>query len=224
MANNLLQSTEAIQDYAKAIYSLQDRQDGLISTSAIAQRVDVSPASATAMIKRMAVLKLVRYEPYKGVSLTAAGERIALETMRHHRLIELYLAKALDMPWDGVHAEAEVLEHYISEDLEEMIAQKLSDPELDPHGDPIPDRSLNMPHEKTSVLADLKPGDSGVFKRVSDSDPAMLRYLAERDILLGAKFVVESKEPFDGPLNVKFDGHVHALGGRLARSMRVAIS
>lgn len=224
MANYLLQSTEAIQDYAKAIYSLQGRQDGLISTSAIAHRVEVSPASATAMIKRMAKLKLVSYEPYKGVSLTAAGESIALETMRHHRLIELYLAKALDMPWDRVHAEAEVLEHYISEDLEEMIAQKLSDPELDPHGDPIPDRSLNMPHDKTSVLADLKPGDSGVFKRVSDSDPAMLRYLAERDILPGAKFVVESKEPFDGPMYVKFDGHVHALGGRLVRSMRVATS
>ena len=129
------------------------------------------------MLKRMAELGLVEHRPYHGVELTEAGERVALEVIRHHRLIEAYLAEALGMPWDRVHDEAEVLEHYISEELEERMAVALGDPSHDPHGDPIPDRELAVSGEESVSLADLEPGERGVFCRVSDSDPEMLRYL-----------------------------------------------
>jgi DtxR family Mn-dependent transcriptional regulator len=169
----------------------------------------------------MAEMGLVEHEPYHGVRLTAAGDRVALEVIRHHRLLESYLAEALGMPWDRVHAEAEVLEHYISEDLEERIAAALGDPSHDPHGDPIPDRRLSIATEETVSLADLEPGGGGVFSRVSDSDPEMLRYLDGRGIHPGVELVVRSREPFDGPLFVEVGGAEHVLGHRLAAAMRI---
>jgi DtxR family Mn-dependent transcriptional regulator len=123
--------------------------------------------------------------PYKGVRLTAEGERLALEVLRHHRLLELYLAEHLDVPWDRVHEEAEALEHVLSEDLEARIAAKLGDPTHDPHGDPIPDRDLVIHEAETEALDSLPVGSGGRFVRVSDSDPAMLRYLDERGIAIG---------------------------------------
>ena len=137
-------ATEAVEDYAKAIHALAAREPGPVGTTALAERLGVSPGTVTAMVKRMADLGLVRYEPYQGVELTPPGERLALEVIRHHRLLESFLAEALGMPWDQVHDEAEVLEHYISEDLEERIAAALGDPDRDPHGDPIPDRDLTI--------------------------------------------------------------------------------
>ena len=216
-------NTEAVEDYAKAIYELERRVDGPVGTTALASRLGVSPGTATAMVKRLAELGLAEHEPYRGVSLTEAGERVALEVIRHHRLIEAYLAEALGMPWDRVHDEAEVLEHYISEELEERIAAALGNPEFDPHGDPIPDRKLAVPDESAGVtLASLEPGEGGRFARVSDSDPAMLRYLDERGIRPGAELVVRDREPFGGALMVTSEGISHAIGAELARRMIVA--
>src|SRR3954453_16097681 len=183
-------ATEAVEDYAKAIYGLQRQEDGPITTSALAERLGVAPSSVTAMVKRLDELGLVRYEPYHGVTLTAAGERVGLEVIRHPRLIEAFLADDLKMPWDRVHDEAEVLEHYISEELERRIADKLGNPKLDPHGDPIPTPELAMAADRTTALDRLQAGDVATFARVSDSDPQMLRYLADRGIRPGARLRV----------------------------------
>jgi DtxR family transcriptional regulator, Mn-dependent transcriptional regulator len=211
----------AVEDYAKAIYALERRGGGAVGTSALAERLGVSPASVTAMLKRMHEMKLVSHEPYRGVTLTATGEKVALEVMRHHRLLEAYLAEALGMPWDRVHDEAEVLEHYISEELEERIATALGDPPRDPHGDPIPDRELSLGAEQGVALADLDPGEAGTFSRVSDSDPAMLRYLTEQGIRPGASVRVVERQPFGGPLFVEVEGSRHAIGGDLAARMLI---
>jgi DtxR family transcriptional regulator, Mn-dependent transcriptional regulator len=212
--------SNAVQDYAKAIWTLAQRDDEPVSTSAIAERLEVSPASASAMVKRLEAMGLVEREPYHGVQLTAAGERVALEVVRHHRLLELYLAEALGMSWDRVHDEAEVLEHAISPALSELIAAKLGNPTHDPHGDPIPTADGEIHEAPTRALADLEPGDSGIFVRVSDSDPDMLRYLAARGIAPGDRFEVVEREPFEGPLTVVFGGEPHVLGGALTRAMR----
>jgi DtxR family transcriptional regulator, Mn-dependent transcriptional regulator len=212
--------SEAVQDYAKAIWSLAQRDDEAVSTSAIAERLDVSAASASAMVKRLESMGLVEREPYHGVKLTPAGERVALEVVRHHRLLELYLAEALGMSWDRVHEEAEVLEHAISPALSELIATKLGNPTHDPHGDPIPTAEGKIDEVPTFPLAELDTGACGVFVRVSDSDPDMLRYLAERGIAPGDRFEVIAREPFDGPLTVEFAGEPHVLGGALPKAMR----
>src|SRR5918998_6525267 len=177
--------SDAVQDYAKAIYSLQERLEEPVSTSALADRLAVAPASVSAMVKRLETLGLVTRGPYHGVELTPAGKRVALEVIGHHRLLELYLAEALGMSWDRVHEEAEVLEHAISPELSELIAAKLGHPTHDPHGDPIPTRDGEIDERPTRALADLHPGERGVFSRVSDSNPEMLRYLSERGIAPG---------------------------------------
>ncbi len=214
--------SSAVEDYAKAIYALQQREDGgPVSTNAIAQRLGVTPASASGMVKRLCELGLVEHQPYHGVSLTDHGRRVALEVIRHHRLLELYLVESLGVPWDRVHAEAEVLEHVLSEDLEELIAAKLGNPTHDPHGDPIPTRDLTIEEGPTLSLQALESGDRGTFMRVSDSDPEMLRFLSDRGIAPGDTFEVVEKQPFDGPLFVRFGSDTHVLGGALARAMRV---
>ncbi len=213
--------SNAVQDYSKAIWSIAQRTDAPVSTSAIAERLEVSPASASAMVKRLETLGLVSREPYHGVVLTRAGERVALEVLRHHRLLELYLAEALGMPWDRVHEEAERLEHAISPELSELIAAKLGNPTHDPHGDPIPTRDGEIDEAPTRALADLRPGERGVFSRVSDSNPDMLRYLSERGIAPGDELELAGREPFGGPLTVRANGRDHALGDQLARAMRV---
>jgi DtxR family transcriptional regulator, Mn-dependent transcriptional regulator len=213
--------SNAVQDYAKAIWSLGQRDDMPVSTSALAERLDVSPASASAMVKRLESMGLVEREPYHGVQLTRAGERVALEVLRHHRLLELYLAEALGMSWDRVHEEAEVLEHAISPELSELIATKLGNPTHDPHGDPIPTAEGEIDEQPTRALADLAPGDRGRFTRVSDSNPDMLRYLSERGIAPGDEVELTGREPFGGPLTVRAKGREHALGEQLARAMRM---
>jgi DtxR family transcriptional regulator, Mn-dependent transcriptional regulator len=215
--------SNAIQDYAKAIWSLAQRGSEPVSTSALAERLDVSPASASAMVKRLETRGLATHEPYHGVELTEAGDRVALNVLRHHRLLELYLAEALGMPWDRVHAEAEVLEHAISDELSERIAEALGNPTRDPHGDPIPTAEGTIEERATRALADLEPRDTGTFVRVSDSDPEMLRYLSERGISPGDDFEVVDKEPFEGPLSVRFGGELHVLGGALTRAMRAEV-
>jgi DtxR family transcriptional regulator, Mn-dependent transcriptional regulator len=214
-------TNEGAENYAKALYELQGRGPEGIGTTAVAQRLGVTSASASGMLRRLADEGVVDYAPYRGARLTPEGERIALEVIRHHRLIELFLAEVLGMPWDRVHEEAEVLEHHISEELEELIAAKLGEPALDPHGDPIPDRDLEVSADDSVPLSDLEPGDAAVFTRVSDSDASMLRYLADRSIQPGTSLVVNSREPFGGPLFVEIGDRVHPFGAELAESMRV---
>ena len=213
---------EGAENYAKAIYQLQGSDEASVGTGAVAERLGVTPASASAMLKRLAAEGLVEHTPYHGVRLTEDGEQVALEVIRHHRLIELFLAEVLGMPWDRVHAEAEVLEHHISEELEELIAAKLGQPARDPHGDPIPSAELDLVADDSVPLAELEPGQSGTFIRVSDRDAEMLRYLDSRGIHPGARLLVRSREPFRGPLSVEVGGHSHALGGELVERMRVS--
>jgi DtxR family Mn-dependent transcriptional regulator len=175
------------------------------------------------MVKRLDEMGLVSHEPYRGVELTPDGLRLALEVIRHHRLLELYLAEQLGVPWDRVHEEAEVLEHVLSEELEELIAAKLGNPTRDPHGDPIPTPDLRLVEPDTLALDALETGARGTFVRVSDSDPEMLRYLAERGIAPGDGFEIVDRQPFGGPLFARFGGDVHVLGGALARAMRVEL-
>jgi DtxR family transcriptional regulator, Mn-dependent transcriptional regulator len=214
--------SSSVEDYAKAIYALQERGEGCaVTTNALAERLGVTPASASAMVKKLAGMGLVSHVRYKGVELTSKGTAIALEVIRHHRLLEAYLSESLGVPWDRVHDEAEVLEHVLSEELEALIAAKLGNPTHDPHGDPIPSVDLVIEEEPTNSLAAAEPGATGVFVRISDSDPEMLRYLAERGIAPGDEFEVVEKQPFDGPLFVRFGATVHVLGGALAGAMRV---
>jgi DtxR family Mn-dependent transcriptional regulator len=212
----------AVEDYAKAIYALQVQCHGPVTNNALAERLGVSPASASNMVKKLDGLGLVKHAPYHGVELTQAGRRVALEVLRHHRLLELYLAQSLGVPWDRVHDEAEVLEHHISEELEELIATALGNPTHDPHGDPIPTRELEMVEGPAATLDSLEAGQRGRFTRISDHDPEMLRYLAERGIAPGDLFEVVDKQPFGGPLFVRFGkGDVLVVGGLLASAMRV---
>jgi DtxR family transcriptional regulator, Mn-dependent transcriptional regulator len=220
-AHRKRRTNQGAENYAKALYELQIRTDGAVGTSAVAERLGVTRASASGMLRRLAAEGVVEYAPYHGTRLTPKGERIALEMIRHHRLIELFLAEVLGMPWDRVHAEAEVLEHHISEELEELIAAKLGQPALDPHGDPIPDRDLAIGEDESVSLDELETGESGTFVRVSDHDASMLRYLAEREIQPGAHLDVRGREPFGGPVMVEIGGRAHPLGRELAQSMRI---
>lgn len=215
--------SEAVEDYAKAIYALQDRLGGAVPTTALAERVGVTPGSASAMVRRLAEQGLVAHVPYHGVALTRSGERLALEVIRHHRLLELYLAHELGVPWDRVHVEAEVLEHVLSEELEERMADKLGDPRHDPHGDPIPTAELAVEEADTVSLSALGPGATGTFARVSDADADMLRYLAELGVSIGDHVEVVERAPFDGPVTLRVGSATHALGTRLADAMRIEL-
>ncbi|HEV2998997.1 MAG TPA: metal-dependent transcriptional regulator [Solirubrobacteraceae bacterium] len=218
-----LPRTVAVDDYCKAIFVLGSRSEAPVSTNALAERLGITAGSVSAMLKKLDELELIARVPYRGVRLTDAGRRLALEVIRHHRLLELFLAEILQMPWDRVHAEAEVLEHVVSEELEELIAAKLGHPTFDPHGDPIPSAELELPERKTTSLDSLQVGQRGTFVRVSDSDSAMLRFLAEREIAPGDRLEVLDRQPFGGPLYVRFAGEVQVIGGGLAQAMRVVL-
>ena len=221
-----LEVSSAVQDYAKAIYSLEQRGDGsAVSTNALAERLGVSAASASSMVKKLDGLGIVEHVPYRGVGLTERGMSVALEVLRHHRLLERFLVEELGVPWDRVHDEAEVLEHHLSEDLEELIAAKLGHPTIDPHGDPIPTADLKLVEPPTAAMDGLDVGAAGTFVRISDSDPEMLRYLGARGIAPGDTFEVVDKQPFGGPVFARFgtSDEVHPLGGRLAAAMRVSL-
>jgi DtxR family transcriptional regulator, Mn-dependent transcriptional regulator len=221
-----LEVSSAVQDYAKAIYSLEQRTDGgAVSTNALAERLGVSAASASSMVKKLDGLGIVEHVPYRGVGLTERGMSVALEVLRHHRLLERFLVEELGVPWDRVHDEAEVLEHHLSEELEELIAAKLGHPTIDPHGDPIPTADLKIVEPATLAMDGLDIGAAGRFVRVSDSDPEMLRYLGARGIAPGDMFEVVDKQPFGGPIFARFGSsdEVHPLGGRLAAAMRVSL-
>ncbi len=211
----------SVEDYAKAVYALEARKGGAVSTTELAERLGITPGSVSAMLRKLSEVGLVEHEPYHGVRLTNQGRRVALEVLRHHRLIELFLAEELGMPWDRVHDEAEVLEHVLSEDLEQLIAARLGDPTIDPHGDPIPTVEFGIEERSTHSLDELPVGAAGRFARVSDSDPEMLRYLAEHGIALGDRLEVIDRQPFGGPVFVRFGEREHPIGGALAHAMRI---
>lgn len=196
--------SHAVEDYLKIIYELQEAS-GKVNTTALAERLNVAPASVTGMIKKLAEdrPRLVNYERHHGVTLTSAGEKIALEVIRHHRLIELYLHEALGYSWDQVDAEAEKLEHVISEEFEDRIAAVLGQPKIDPHGDPIPTKEGVIAAPTGERLTDLTAGQRGRVARVSDDDPALLRYLAELGIKPETAITVVDRSPFDGPMHVR---------------------
>ena len=206
----------SIEDYAKAIYVLEERH-GVASTTALADRLGISPPAVSAMVKKLAALGYVTHVPYRGVRLTDQGRRVALEVLRHHRLLETYLVEELGVPWDRVHAEAEVLEHVLSEGLEERIAAKLGEPTHDPHGDPIPAADGTVVEPETVALDTLATGDRGRFVRVSDSDSKLLRELARLGIRPGDELEVVAG-------GVRTGSATHRLRRALARSMRVELT
>ena len=211
----------ASQDYLKEIHKL--RLEGRrASTSAIAERMGVRPPSATAMIKKLAGLGLVDHAPYRGVELTPAGEKVALEVIRHHRLLEQYLAQALGLPLDEVHIEADRLEHVLSEELEARIDHSLGYPTHDPHGDPIPDRKLKLDRSKLRTLANLEPGDEATIRRVPSADKELLRYLTSLTLVPGRKVKLRTVAPFGGPLTVRVGKAEHAISRELAAGIGVA--
>ena len=215
-------TSAAVEDYCKAIYRLQS-QDERVTTSALAEALHVSNASATNMVKKLATRKLVRHTPYQGVALTKSGEKLALEVIRHHRLIELFLQEALDVPWDRVHAEAERMEHVLSEDLEDRIAEKLGNPVQDPHGDPIPSKTGTVDQTPLARLVDLPVGQAAIVRRVGAQAPEHLRYLGGLGLRPNASVSILGQEPFGGPLRVRVGFSEHVLDETFARQIWVAL-
>jgi DtxR family Mn-dependent transcriptional regulator len=215
--------TAAVEDYLKAIYQLGDEEPeaGAVTGQRIAERLGVAAPSVTNMVKRLSELGLVRHERYRGIELTEAGERIALEVVRHHRLLERYLVEALGFSWDEVHDEAERLEHHISEALEARIAAALGEPTVDPHGDPIPDLNGTVSDVPVTSLGDLDVGQTALIRRVSNRDPELLRYLEQLDIRPGMSVALLEALPFDGPLRIRVDGREHVIGRPLAAAVQV---
>jgi DtxR family Mn-dependent transcriptional regulator len=212
--------SSAIQDYLKEIYKLQAAGEPA-TTTAIARRMGVAPSSATSMLKKLAVLGLAEHAPYRGVTLSQPGRKIALEVIRHHRLLEQYLAETLGLGIDAVHAEADRLEHVISEELEARIDEQLGYPTHDPHGDPIPDAGLNVARSQLRSLAALAPGEEATVRRVPDGDADLLRYLANLMLIPGRKVTMRRSEPFGGPLTVLVGDSEHAISRELAGQIGV---
>lgn len=213
--------TSAHEDYLKAVYVLQS-QGIEVTNSALANHLSVSPASATNMVKKLAELKLLHYEPYQSIRLTHAGERVALEVLRHHRLLELYLHQELKLPWDQVHAEAERLEHVISETLEDAIAVALGHPEVDPHGDPIPSKKGQIDTIQGLLLSEVELHRPYRVLRVLMQEEDRLRYLGALGLFPNATVTLLERAPFDGPLLIDVNGVHHALAHDMARYLLVS--
>jgi len=201
MSHDERESSVAVQDYVKAIWSVGAGGDA--ATGAIAQHLGVTPASVSGMVRRLEGDGLVEREPYRGVRLTDAGRQLALEMVRHHRLLETFLARALGMSWDRIHAEAEVLEHHISEELEDLIDQHLGHPEFDPHGHPIPRRDGTVPDQLLLSLADAPAGTTALIAQVRDDSAELLRYLADHRLEVGAHITVVGREPVADTVTVR---------------------
>lgn len=220
-------TSQASEDYLKAIYAIT-RERERASTQAIAEEMRVSPASATGMVQKLAGEQppLLEYEKNRGVALTYEGEQIALEVIRHHRLLETFLQEKLGYTWDEVHDEADRLEHVISEELEERIARALGDPHFDPHGDPIPNREFHLPEQSSTSLADLKPGDQATVVRINTEKPDLLRYLASIGLELQSRVTVTDVSPFDANTSLKIEGKEGSctLGPHLTDKIFVLVS
>lgn len=216
--------TNAIEDYLKAIYELTLAETPA-TTNQIAERMGVNPASVTGMLKRLSTSEppLLEYQKHHGAVLTAEGRQVALEIIRHHRLLELYLHEALGYSWDEVHDEADRLEHVISEALEERIASALGNPQHDPHGDPIPSRDLDLPPQAETSLNLLQRGQKAVIQRVRNDDPELLRYLQAIGLVPQARLTVEDRSSFDGNLQLRIDDHTLVLGPRVTAQIFVEV-
>jgi DtxR family transcriptional regulator, Mn-dependent transcriptional regulator len=214
----------SIEDYLKAIYGLTRDQERT-STNKIAEQMMVKPASVTGMVQKLAIKDppLVDYHKHRGVSLTAEGERMALEVVRHHRLLETFLYDKLGYTWDEVHDEADRLEHVISEELEERISLALGDPSFDPHGDPIPTREFQMPDQSHSRMSELHPGDRATIQRISDANPDLLHYLSSVGLTLNSTVTILAATPLDGNLQLQINGQDMpiVLGERITRKIFV---
>ena len=210
----------AMEDYLKAIYQLTFTGQK-VSTSQLAEKLECTAASVTNMLQKLSELKLVQYAPYQGVKLTSAGSKIALEVIRHHRLIELYLAEVLGFSWDKVHAEADKLEHVISEEFEEKIDEALGHPTRDPHGDPIPTKEGDVGREDFDSLWEAHEGQKVTVRRVSDTDPEVLRYLASMGIYPKVTISLLKRDPFGGPLHIRIGSNEQILSKELARQIYV---
>lgn len=207
--------SEAIEDFLKAIYLLQQEHER-VQTSMLADALGITAPSTTEMAKKLAKANLVVHEPYRGIQLTQAGERIALEIIRHHRLIELFLVEALGYAWDEVHEEAERMEHAVSERLAERIAEYLSNPRFDPHGDPIPSAEGSVAERALTLLSEWSLHQQGRVARLVDQSPDMLRYLAEKGLIVGASVQVVARDPFDGPLSLVVNDEAQIIGKNVA--------
>ncbi len=212
-----------MEDYLKAVYQLATHTEK-VSTSGLAHHMTCSAASVTNMLQKLSELRLVEYTPYQGVSLTAAGNKIALEVIRHHRLIELYLMEVLGYSWDKVHAEADRLEHVISEEFEEKIDHAMGYPTKDPHGDPIPTRDGRVENQNSFPLWNVDCGQTVKVHRVSDRNPEALRYLASIGVYPNIRLGVIKKAPFNGPLHIEIDKTEYSLSEELARHIHVVLA
>ncbi len=212
--------SEAIEDFLKAVYMLQQEQER-VQTSTLAEALNITAPSTTEMAKKLAKANLVEHEPYRGIRLTPAGERVALEIVRHHRLLELFLVQALGYSWDEVHEEAERLEHAVSERLAQRIAAYLGDPHYDPHGDPIPGPQGDIAPRDLTPLAEWPAGRRGHVARLRDQAPDMLRYLADKGLIVGAAVEVVQADPFDGPITLRVDGAEQVIGVLVAQYVLV---
>ena len=212
--------TPAHEDYLKAIYTLGS--NGVeVSNSALAHHLAVTPASATNMVKKLAELGLVTYEPYQNVELTPSGQKVALEVLRHHRLLELYLHDKLNLPWDQVHAEAEKLEHVLSETLEDAMAAALGNPTVDPHGDPIPTKDGHVDDVGGILLSEGELNRAYRIIRVRLQDSDRLVYLGTMGLYPNASVTLLSRAPFMGPLLIEVEGEHHALAYDMAEHLVV---
>ena len=210
-----------MEDYLKALYRLQRDDDGPISTSGLAEALDVTPPTASSMLDKLEARGFVEREKYKGARLTPEGKTVALEVVRHHRLLETYLTQHLGYDWSEVHDEADRLEHHISEEFERRVAAALDDPEFDPHGDPIPSEALEAPDEDPgATLGEQSTGDIVVVERVSDRDPEELSYLSERGITPDSRLGVVDVAPI-GMVTVAVDGQEVSLPDRVAELIHV---
>jgi DtxR family Mn-dependent transcriptional regulator len=213
--------TAPVEDYLKAIYTI-GKGTRAAATNEIAQRLALAPASVSGMVRRLADQGLLAYERYHGVKLTETGRRAALRTLRRHRVIEAYLAQALEYPWDRVHAEAERLEHAASDELVDRMAATMGEPEVDPHGAPIPTRDGAVDETEYTSLADLAVDTPGIVMRVTDEDPAMLRYLAELSVVPGKRVMVKSRAPYGGPITLAVGRQEVSVGPALAAHVLTA--
>jgi DtxR family Mn-dependent transcriptional regulator len=213
--------TAPVEDYLKAIYTI-GKGTGAAATNDIAQRLALAPASVSGMVRRLADQGLLAYERYHGVKLTETGRRAALRTLRRHRVIEAYLAQALGYPWDRVHEEAERLEHAASDELVDRMAATIGEPEVDPHGAPIPTRDGAVDETEYTSLADLPIGVPGMVVRVADEDPAMLRYLAELSVVPGKRITVKARAPYGGPITLTLGRQEISIGPALAAHVLTA--
>lgn len=212
--------TSNFEDYLRQIYKLQG-SDKRVTTSSLAKRLSIAPASVTDMVKKLSEKQLVRHTPYRGIELTEKGRKHALRIVRRHRLWEVLLVELLHFSWDKIDSEAERLEHSTSEELERRIDEVLGYPKTDPHGDPIPTVDGEISESGDIALSDLNPGQSGVISRVSDSSPEILQYVTELGLTLEKKVQVKKKMDFDGSLLIKIATKEHFVSRKLASSIFV---